>query len=365
MDLKEKSTRTRSIAKYFVHETSFLSESADILPDENSVVQIGINTQKGSQLNMAFEGSCDEVNEGIPFSQEVVKSSSLSLADPLCSFVPCSISTESHALHQEPSQNCVETDGEKLNDLASEPGLASPSKTSDPKFKADNQNAVVTSEPKEGVQMSARRQLSSLKAYSVILPSNEGKLEIGHEHSNLFLFSKSNREFGSSYPDTNFTQRYGCRNSVGLKPPKPRHDIPAMGCGEEHVSVTRHPAEKVAFCRSISAQPAKDAAAWQVHLPGKRKLPLISDDRRWQRVLDSQHLAGGRFEKSNLKQIMLPQNEVNIRQCKNSHVPGRKRVSFSSEVDVQLQVDKSTNRFLQQTCKTFYDEHFKFFLFTA
>ncbi|XP_056159657.1 uncharacterized protein LOC115684836 isoform X2 [Syzygium oleosum] len=352
VELKEKSTRTRSIAKFFVHETSFLSESADIAPDENSVVQIGISTQKASQLNMAFEGSCDEVNEGITFSQEIVKSSSLSSADPLCSFVPCSISTENHGLHQEPSQNCIEIVGEKFNDLASELGLASPSKTCDPKFKADNQSAVVTSEPKEGFRTLARRQLSSLKTYSVILSSNEAKLENGHERSKLLLFSKCNREITSSYPDTNFTQNYGWKNSVGLKSPKSGHDIPAMGCGEEHVPVTKHPAEKVAFHRSISAQPAKDAAALQVHLPGKRKLPLITDDRKWRHILDSQHLAGERFRISNLKQIILPQNAVNIHQCKNSHVPDRKRVTFSSEVDVQLQVDKSMNGLLHQTCST-------------
>ncbi|KAI3416626.1 uncharacterized protein J3R85_015248 [Psidium guajava] len=205
-ELKEKSTRTRSIAKFFVHETSFLSESADIAPDENSVVQIGISTQNAPQLKMAFEGSCDEVNEGITFSQEIVKSSSLLSADPLCSFVPCSISTENHGLHQEPSQNCIEIDGEKLSDLASELGLAT-----------------------------------------------------------------------------------------------------------------------------------KDAAALQVHLLRKRKLPLLSDDRKWRHNMDSWRLAGDCSQKSNLRQITLPLNAANIRQDKNNRVNGRKRVSFSSEVDLQLQ----------------------------
>ncbi|KAF8028138.1 hypothetical protein BT93_E0907 [Corymbia citriodora subsp. variegata] len=321
VELKERSTRTRSIASFFVHETSSLSESADIVPDENSVVQIRISTQEASQLKVACEGSCEEVNKGITFSQEIVKSSSLSSADPLCSFVPCSISTENHGLHQEPSQNCIEIDGEKFNDPASEVGVASPNKTSDPKFEADNQDAVVNSEPQEGFQKPARRQLSSLKTYSV--SSNEGKLQNGYGCSNLLLFSKCNR----------------C-------------DTPATGCGEEHDPVTKHPAENVAFRRSISAQPAKDAAALQVHLPGKRKLSLISDDRKWQHNMDSQRLAGDCFQKSNLKQITLPLNAANIRQCKKNHVPGRKRVSFSSEVDFQLQLDKSTLGSLHQNCST-------------
>ncbi|XP_048134448.1 uncharacterized protein LOC115743774 isoform X2 [Rhodamnia argentea] len=345
VELKEKSTRTRSIAKFFVHETSFLSESADTAPDENSVVQIGISTQKAPQLKMAFEGSCDEVNEGITFSQEIVRSSSLLSADPLCSFVPCSISTENHGLHQEPSQNCIEIDGEKFIDLASELGSANPNETSDPKSKADNQNAGVTSEPKEGFQKSARRRLSSLKNYSVILSSNEAKLENGHGRCNLLLFSKCKREITSSYPDTNFTQKYNWRNSVGLKSPKSGYDIPAMVCGEEPVPVTKHPAEKVAFHRSISVQPAKNAAALQVHLLGKRKLLLLSDDKKWRHNMDSHRLAGDCLQK-------IPLNAANIRQDKNNHVSGRKRVSFSSEVHLQLQVDKSTRGSLHQNCST-------------
>ncbi|KAK3422812.1 hypothetical protein EUGRSUZ_G03206 [Eucalyptus grandis] len=206
VELKEKSMRTRSIAKFFVHETSFLSESADIAPDENSVVQIGISTQEASQLKMACEGSCDKDNEGISFSQEIVKSSSLSSADPLCSFVPCSISAENDGLHHEPSQNCIDIDGEKFNDPDSELGLAT-----------------------------------------------------------------------------------------------------------------------------------KDAAALQVHLPGKRKLPLISDDRNWRHNMDSQQLAGDFFRKSNVKRVTLPLNAANIRQCKKTRIPGRKRVSFSSEIDFQLE----------------------------
>ncbi|XP_039174282.1 uncharacterized protein LOC120285976 [Eucalyptus grandis] len=315
--------RTRSIAKFFVHESSFLSESADIAPDENSVVQIGISTQEASQLKMACEGSCDKDNEGISFSQEIVKSSSLSSADPLCSFVPCSISAENDGLHHEHSQNCIDIDGEKFNDPDSELGLASPNKTSNPKYKAENHNAVVSSEPNEGFQKSARRQLSSLKTYSVIFSSNDSKLQNGHGRSNLLLFSKCNR-----------------------------HDTPAVGCGEEQDPVTKHPAEKVEIHRSISAQPAKDAAALQVHLPGKRKLPLISDDRNWRHNMDSQQLAGDCFRKSNVKWVTLPLNAANIRQCKKTRIPGRKRVSFSSEIDFQLEVDKITYRSLHQNCST-------------
>lgn len=82
----------RSIPKPFVGETSFLSESADAAPDENSFVQ---NHDKraiiASQLSIPSENLSNRAKDGILPSQDV-GSSSASLVDPLCSVVPCSIS---------------------------------------------------------------------------------------------------------------------------------------------------------------------------------------------------------------------------------------------------------------------------------
>ncbi|XP_058721575.1 uncharacterized protein LOC131593247 isoform X2 [Vicia villosa] len=75
-------------------ETSFLSESADIIPDESSCVMkhdpmCAIN----SQLSMPCEVSHNKPNEDVLHSQDMVRCSNLSLIDPLCSVVPCSIAS--------------------------------------------------------------------------------------------------------------------------------------------------------------------------------------------------------------------------------------------------------------------------------
>lgn len=80
-----------SIPKPFVGQTSFLSESAYTAPDVNSFVQ---NHDKqaviASQLSLRSENFSNRANDGMLLSQDV-GSSSASLVDPLCSFVPSSI----------------------------------------------------------------------------------------------------------------------------------------------------------------------------------------------------------------------------------------------------------------------------------
>ncbi|XP_009370646.2 uncharacterized protein LOC103959984 isoform X2 [Pyrus x bretschneideri] len=90
---------TKSVMKCFAGETSFFSESADIAPDVNSFVQVhDTKFYRTSQSSIAFSGLHDEDNNGIMLSQDVVTSSSLSSVDPLCSVVPCSISSENASL---------------------------------------------------------------------------------------------------------------------------------------------------------------------------------------------------------------------------------------------------------------------------
>lgn len=77
-----------------LRETSFLTESADIIPDESSCVmkhdpKCAIN----SQLSMPCEISHNKPNEDVLHSQDMVRCSNLSLIDPLCSVVPCSIAS--------------------------------------------------------------------------------------------------------------------------------------------------------------------------------------------------------------------------------------------------------------------------------
>ncbi|KAL3516357.1 hypothetical protein ACH5RR_023259 [Cinchona calisaya] len=87
--------KTRGIPKPFVGETSYLSESADVAPDENSVLQKQCRgTTLCSRSSIPSEVYCNKADKEILLSQDVMRSSSLSLNDPLCSVVACSFSSE-------------------------------------------------------------------------------------------------------------------------------------------------------------------------------------------------------------------------------------------------------------------------------
>ncbi|CAK8565022.1 unnamed protein product [Lathyrus sativus] len=78
-----------------LRETSFLTESADIVPDESScVLKHDPKCAISSQLSMPCEVSHNKPDDDVLHSQDVVRCSNLSLIDPLCSVVPCSIASE-------------------------------------------------------------------------------------------------------------------------------------------------------------------------------------------------------------------------------------------------------------------------------
>ncbi|XP_047315684.1 uncharacterized protein LOC124919482 [Impatiens glandulifera] len=81
---------TNYVPRFLVRETSYLTESADIAPDESSVVRAH---DKG--LSMASQSSVqfarDRAENFAISPQDVMMCSSPSLVDPLCSIVPCSI----------------------------------------------------------------------------------------------------------------------------------------------------------------------------------------------------------------------------------------------------------------------------------
>lgn len=144
----------------FVTETSFLSESADIAPDESSCVQrCESKVQVASQSSVPFGHLDEKGDEGLLVSEDVVKCS-LSLVDPLCSFVPCSISLDTDCVRQNLNEekDCIkECSGTFV--------------------------AVGGSRP------SIRRQSTSLKTYSMISPTHvalEGG-ELGNKYSHQLL----------------------------------------------------------------------------------------------------------------------------------------------------------------------------------
>ncbi|KAI3834875.1 hypothetical protein MKW98_015988 [Papaver atlanticum] len=88
---KNRSSLEEPETSFFIGETSFFSESADVIQDENSVAMPGFLAQVASLPSVAYDGFRGTTNsERIEVSQNICSSNSL--ADPLCSIVPCSIS---------------------------------------------------------------------------------------------------------------------------------------------------------------------------------------------------------------------------------------------------------------------------------
>jgi len=79
------------IRKLFVAETSYLSESTDVAPDQNSFVRNRRPCSKASEPSIPLEGSYGTTGVDRMIDQDIIKDSCI---DPLCSIVPCSISAE-------------------------------------------------------------------------------------------------------------------------------------------------------------------------------------------------------------------------------------------------------------------------------
>ncbi|KOM43164.1 hypothetical protein LR48_Vigan05g076800 [Vigna angularis] len=170
------------IPNFLVRETSFHTESVDIVPDEHSrVLKHDPNCAIGSQLSVPSEDSHNKANESILQSQDVIRCSSPSLNDPLCSFVPCSLSLE-HA-----NYNTHIDKGNDYEDFVPsvfEFEVDNFQRISGKKFNFDRSDEKVTSVlddkdlpiteatmDEQVTRKLARVEHTSLKTYSTILPN--------------------------------------------------------------------------------------------------------------------------------------------------------------------------------------------------
>ncbi|KAF6155260.1 hypothetical protein GIB67_019786, partial [Kingdonia uniflora] len=145
------------IPRFPITECSSLSESANtIIEDCSSIQKPEAEGKIASVSSLAYGSLCSIGNKEILNSQDLVRASTLSLADPLCSVVPCSI----------PSGN---------NNL----GIAADQEN------GESSNGCFRGEVKltlkincEGsVASKSRRELTSLKSYSRLLTSQRGSFE--------------------------------------------------------------------------------------------------------------------------------------------------------------------------------------------
>ncbi|KAM7267349.1 hypothetical protein ACFE04_009515 [Oxalis oulophora] len=159
----------KRMPNYFVGETSFLSESTYVAPDENSAVQkIEAKCTLASQASVPFEGISEQDDGEILVSQEIVISSDQSLIDPLCSVVPCSISLENPNSHASQNQNVPLETGNCLGasfELREDITLS----TSDMNIESAYEDGKIRQETANECDLAPiRRHFNSLRTYSML-----------------------------------------------------------------------------------------------------------------------------------------------------------------------------------------------------
>ncbi|KAG8391082.1 hypothetical protein BUALT_Bualt01G0150800 [Buddleja alternifolia] len=199
-EVKHFTTMKHRIRAPFAGETSFLSESADAAPDENSFVQ---NHDKepiiASQLSMPSENFSNRAKYSIMHSQDVVRSSSASFVDPLCSVVPCSISED---ICSSPAGN---HDNKVLPTIEHTEYVlgSSPSKN---ELAQAGRSATPIANIKES-QHEVCRRFAPLSNYSKLLPSSVSSLGKDSCHQKRSFLINSNPELTlQETPFTNYEE---------------------------------------------------------------------------------------------------------------------------------------------------------------
>ncbi|EOY19617.1 Uncharacterized protein TCM_044754 isoform 1 [Theobroma cacao] len=333
----------KNIPKYFAAETSFFSESADVAPDENSVVlKCEKNRSKiASDQSIPFEGLYDQVDEGIMVSQDV-RSSNLSLVDPLCSIVPCSISSEndSSALgHKGNSEeanvgNCFGSTAVLGNEnLDGESTYGT--RQALPTFCGEHSVAKV------------RRRLTSLRTYSTVLHEHDSTL--GSER--LCLNQSTSLNLRHNMNGIRFSDKRNSEMSLAASS-TPECTIGRDTEENKHTTVVDNPDGETTNYKQNSDKHAKDGAALQDQ-PSRGSSPLILHQRMRQRLQAARLLVCGSLGKANAEQAVAQKASVALSsrsslqwiqsKCNNAfdmQFPSRKRVHFS-EIEVNLQRNKN------------------------
>ncbi|GFS33381.1 hypothetical protein Acr_00g0028080 [Actinidia rufa] len=343
------------VAKFLVGETSYLSESADIAPDENSFVQ---KQDKGShmasQSSIPSEGLHNRVDEAVLFSQDVVRSSSLSSVDPLCSVVPCSISSENDwsTLVENPND---EVDAGKWFRPASEYCDVNLQRTSNSSTFVHKEREAFSTINCEVSQPTVRRQLTSLRTYSMLLP----QCSTFFESDNIYF----SHLFPSEYSSGLLSAKQNMACKMGSIELPSLHKCSTAGEIEKNnqTLVVQNVLSDLMNQKRSRDETAKDGTRLQVHKEEDRCLPLILNRGKRSHLHASketlQDLGGEKNpQQSALQKSYVDPQSKNLQkeafQCKvdcGFEVPARKRVCFS-EFGIQL-LQKNDIQKLQSACK--------------
>ncbi|KAL9386426.1 hypothetical protein Peur_019550 [Populus x canadensis] len=344
---KLKQNSPKSIPKFFVGETSFLSESADVAPDENSFVQKHeTRSNIGSQSSIPFEALHD--------TQEVI-SSDLSLVDPLCSVVPCSISLENAI---SPSvQNNRKVDAENCLNPKTDTGTENFQKTShlkaEPVF-MDSQTVPIIMGQCSNAPV--RRRVASLRTYSTLSPNCDAVLEREGPCHNGRYSSGHVRNLLASHQEMGCIRLSDQRNSKGVLPFKSVFESTDGRDNEEKQDVVRNLVAEITCQKRSHDQPTKDRTEMKVKPSVQRRSPLILNRRTRCRPQTSELFAHNLTGEISPEQAVGQENIIKLHPSKNAEKiklkwensfgarnPVRKRVCFS-EVEVDLYQNKDLRK---------------------
>lgn len=342
-----KQNSPKSIPKFFVGETSFLSESADVAPDENSFVQKHeTRSNIGSQSSIPFEALHDK--------QEVI-SSDLSLVDPLCSVVPCSISLENAI---SPSvQNNRKVDAENCFNPKTDTGTENFQKTShlkaEPVF-MDSQTVPIIMGQCSNAPV--RRRVASLRTYSTLSPNCDAVLEREGPCHNGRYSSGHVRNLLASHQEMGCIRLSDQRNSKGVLPFKSVFESTDGRDSEENQDVVRNLVAEITCQKRSHDQPTKDRTEMKVKPSVQRRSPLILNRRTRCRPQASELFTHNLTGEISPEQAVGQENIIKLHPSKNAEKiklkwensfgarnPVRKRVCFS-EVEVDLYQNKDLRK---------------------
>ncbi|KAL5570544.1 hypothetical protein UlMin_027119 [Ulmus minor] len=350
---KLKLNNTMRIPKAFADETSFLSESADIAPDQNSLVQVHETKLHGeSQSSIGCEGLLEKVSEGMLLSQDVVSSPSLSLMDPLCSIVPCTLSSENaNTEAQNQSDTKIDTD-RHLPGI--ELGRENSCSIANLNVEVQLGNEQVVHTVDRGYKNTVRRQLTSLKLYSMSFPDNIATADGGRLHYNQSFQSPfswglltSDQNLGCSGATDKLTSKQlplsssVCKSSARRENDEVCETMLNMN-GSEKLESPKRTFHDIAGSESKLPVPT---------LKGSKQ-PLVLNRRASHRVQASKPSTITSFGEEHSKQASGPENVIRLLQCKRPkraqpesknfqerHFTTRKRVCFS-ETKVHIEPNK-------------------------
>lgn len=332
------------ISKFLVRETSFLTESVDIVPDESScVLKHDPKCAISSQLSMPCEGLHSKPDEDVLHSQDVVRCSSQSLIDPLCSVVPCSIASEhanykTHIDRENDTEDCVPSVSEF--EVDNFPRVSDKDVTFDYRDEKimsilDGKDFPITATEvvEQTTEKITRVEHTCLKTYSMILPNQAVDL-----NCNLTPLP-TNQSIGGA-------ASLGTRVSESLSASK-HADENNKAVNHQHLVDQKSIIE-------ITDDKSDELKLKAAELTQERS-PLILNNRTRRRLLGPKIAVNDISEEKNIKQYVVPEAVVQNQQNNNlnklqvecnkfhgEHVSVRKQVHFSEKVEELHQKRKSS-----------------------